>query len=120
MKYNSSMKQTILVTDKDRLAKLIDIEVSQYGNDCNLNHIDTSSVTDMDGLFAYSNFNGDIFNWDVSSVTDMNALFYNSQFNGDISRWDVSNVLFMHDLFLGSSFKGDTSCWRPLNLDSVS
>ena len=48
---------------------------------------DTSSVTDMSGMFrdAYS-FNGAIPSWDVSSVTDMSGMFWDaSSFDGDVS-----------------------------------
>ena len=40
----------------------------------NISNWDVSSVTDMNGLFAWANFNQDIGNWDVSSVMDMNYL----------------------------------------------
>jgi surface protein len=30
--------------------------------------------------------------WDTSNVTDMNGMFSNSMFNGDVSKWDTSNV----------------------------
>jgi surface protein len=36
-------------------------------------------------MFSTSEFNGDISNWDVSNVTNMEGIFYNSKFNGDIS-----------------------------------
>jgi len=34
--------------------------IKYYGNDINLNWLDTSQVTDMSGLFMESEFNGDI------------------------------------------------------------
>jgi surface protein len=39
----------------------------------------------MSWMFCTSKFTGDISEWDVSKVTDMEGMFYKSAFNGDIS-----------------------------------
>jgi surface protein len=40
----------------------------------------------MGGMFAHSEFNGDISNWDVSKVKNMSHMFEETlEFNGDIS-----------------------------------
>lgn len=66
--------------------------VKIFGDNCNLNWIDVSNVTNMSKLFEDSAFNGDISNWDVSNVTDMSVMFAWSNFNSDSYNWDVSNV----------------------------
>jgi surface protein len=76
----------------------------------------TSHVTDMEGMFHKSQFNGDISNWDVSNVTKMTRMFAVTPFNGDISKWDVSNVTDMEGMFAHSPFNGDISNWDVSNV----
>ena len=43
-----------------------------FPNHCyNLSKLDTSKITNMELIFTYSYFNGDISKWDVSNVTNM-------------------------------------------------
>jgi len=62
---------------------------------------DTSSVTNMEGMFfSCLVFNQDISSWDTSSVTTMQAMFYNCQlFNQNISSWKTANVTTMRQMF---------------------
>jgi surface protein len=54
----------------------------------------TSSLTQMNSLFAFTQFNQDISGWNTSNVTNMSAMFYGaSQFNRDISGWNVLNIV---------------------------
>ena len=104
------------------LIKIVDQLIKERGNDANLNDIDTSEITDMDGIFEGSNFNGDISNWDVSKVKRMNYMFHHSSFtgeNGDISNWDVSNVEDMNSMFMESKFNGDISNWDVSNVKDM-
>lgn len=101
------------IYDNDDLPKLVWIFVDIAGNNCDLNCIDVSSITDMSFLFKIyaRHFNGDISKWDVSNVTNMQAMFSDTDFNGDISKWDVSNVENMHCMFTDSKFNGNISEW---------
>ena len=62
-------------TTKEELKKIIEETIKEQGFECDLNFIDTSLITDMSCLFAFSQFNGDISNWNVSNVTDMSCMF---------------------------------------------
>ena len=84
---------------KDELKKIIKRRIESEGNECNLNDIDTSNITDMSDLFEYSDFDGDISNWNVSNVKSMSSMFYGSTFNRDISKWNVYNVTNMSGMF---------------------
>ena len=81
---------------KDELMGLICDE------DIYLGDIDTSAITDMSELFAWSgreDFSG-IESWDVSSVTDMSGMFRDcTNFNQPLNNWDVSSVTNMHWMF---------------------
>ena len=98
---------------KEELKDIIKQRIELEGNECNLNDIDTSNITDMSSLFKWSEFNGDISKWDVSNVTDMNEMFcICKKFNQDISKWDVSNVTNMSTMFYEcESFNQDISRW---------
>ena len=101
------------IYDNDDLPKLVWIFVDIAGNNCDLNCIDVSRITNMSFLFKIyaKHFNGDISKWDVSNVTNMQAMFLDTDFNGDISKWDVSNVTNMHCMFTDSKFNGNISGW---------
>ena len=94
------------------LKSILDARIAKEGNNCDLNDIDTSLITYMDGLFYDSPFNGDISKWNVSKVKYMPYMFYKSEFTGDISKWDVSKVTDMSCMFKDAVFVGDISNWN--------
>lgn len=103
---------------KQELREMIYERIDKEGNECNLNDIDTSAITDMSYMFGSLNkeFNGNISMWDVSNVVNMTGMFYESKFNGDIYRWNVSNVKTMESMFNNSKFNQDISKWDVSNV----
>ena len=100
------LEQSVLF---DELIKGI---VHNVSSTVNLNWLNTVNVTNMDLLFYFTDFNGDISKWNVSNVKTMASMFEYSTFNNDISNWDVSNVRNMNNMFSSSVFNGDISKWN--------
>lgn len=75
---------------------------------------DVRSVTNFNGMFSNTSFNGDVSGWTVSKATNLSNMFAGvPHFNQDLSRWDVSNVTSFRGMFNGAtSFDGDISTWN--------
>ena len=78
-----------VIASDGNIKTLVHRALSVLGNGANLNFIDVSNVTNMEGLFEGSKFNGDIFDWDVSNVTNTKSMFKNSRFTSNISSWKI-------------------------------
>eukprot|EP01040_Poterioochromonas_malhamensis_P008757 gene8757-9486_t len=79
-----------------------------------LNKWNVSNVTNMRGMFQYSEFvpNG-IEDWDVSKVTDTGRMFRKCKRNSNnLSKWNVSNVRKMDNMFCECRyFNQDLNKW---------
>ncbi|WP_086244219.1 DarT ssDNA thymidine ADP-ribosyltransferase family protein [Campylobacter devanensis] len=103
---------------KDELKGLI------YDEDIYLGDIDTSAITDMSKLFAWSkrkDFSG-IESWDVSSVIYMSGMFRGCKnFNQPLNSWDVSSVTDMSEMFSGcDNFNQPLNNWDVSNVTDMS
>ena len=82
-----------------------------------LSDIDVSAVEDMSELFLqypfieWNDSKNCVANWDVSNVVDMSGMFAHSDFNGDISKWNVSKVMDMEGMFAHSKFRLNIFPW---------
>lgn len=114
------MREIITVYNLEQLRSLVHEEIALYGEKCDLNHIDISSVDSLNDLFTNNSFDGNISNWNTSNIKTMNGTFHNSKFTGDISRWDTSDVRDMSYLFSFSKFNGDISKWDVSNVLTMS
>ena len=107
--YILSLSEACYKTNDNEIRQLVKNCISIFGNNCNLNWIDTSNVTDMSFLFYASDFNGNISEWDVSNVINMERMFTWSEFNSDISNWNIRidcniNTIF-NDCLIIDSYK---------------
>lgn len=97
---STKIKKSQIIADDDNIKEIVRKEISRLGNNADLNHIDTSKVTNMESVFRLRQFNGDISEWNVSNVTNMNYMFQGTlRFNCDLRNWDVSNVKSMTKMF---------------------
>ncbi|TYV60627.1 BspA family leucine-rich repeat surface protein [Listeria monocytogenes] len=69
-----------------------------------LSNLDTSGVTDMNGMFLLNAATSlDLSSFDTSQVTNMSAMFYNIGATSlDLSNFDTSQVTDMHGMFWDS------------------
>ena len=121
--WNKASRYAIAPKTKNELEKIIKERIKIDGNECDLNDIDTSAITDMSLLFANMEyFNGDVSQWDVSHVKNMPQMFMGCKnFNCDLSEWDVSRVKNMYQMFDGcKKFNCDLSKWDVSSVSDFS
>ena len=83
-----------------------------------LSKLDTSQITNMQEIFKYSMFNGDISNWNVSNVTKMKEMFNSAkEFKSSIGNWDMKNIKSTNNMFYNAeSFNQDINSWDTSNI----
>ena len=114
-------RPTIFVANHTQLFDLVHATIKEDGPHCDLNHIDVSRMTELRGLFAGSDFDGDVSRWDVSNVTDFGNLFAQCPFAGDISKWNTKSALIMRQMFHSNKrFQGDLNGWLVCNVQDFS
>ncbi len=64
-----------------------------------LSAYNVDSVYSMAGVFAHSNFNGNILSWNMRWVSVLDCAFYASKFRQDLSLWCVANISSEPKLF---------------------
>lgn len=87
-----------------------------------LDRLDTSNVVDMSHMFEECRtLNLPIEDWDVSSVTTMAAMFQESEVEElDLSRWDVSSVTDMSYMFSYAELnRFDISGWDTSSVTTM-
>lgn len=119
----SYLKGMISGIYNDELEALCHMTIKLYGDDCNLNWIDTSEIRNMKSLFQRISrkFNGDVTKWDVSNVKDMSFMFCGCDyFNRNISQWKTEKVRNMQYMFSAAgSFNCDVSSWDVHNVTNM-
>ncbi len=113
----------------------IDFEIKLGDNvkslDCafyNLSHMDyvnlkdTSHITSMKGMFAYSDIQQLLEHWNTANVTDMSAMFLGAgRFNQPLSNWNTSNVTNMSRMFeRATAFNQPIGSWNTANVTDMS
>jgi surface protein len=78
-----------------------------------------SNVTNMEYMFAHSDFNEPLEKWNVSNVTNMYCMFYGSFFRQPLEKWNVSNVTNMSYMFCKSSFNHPLEKWNVSNVTDM-
>lgn len=74
---------------------------------------DTSQVTDMSRMFAYSGIDQNLSGWNVGNVQDFDRMFmFAHAFQSDLASWDVGSAEDMSWMFRGAlQFSADLSGW---------
>ena len=123
--YNGCTFVQVSASDSPDLSGVTSMEAMFEGAgsvNANLNSWNTTNVTNMNSLFATSNFNGDISSWNTASVTNMGSMFAsNPAFNQDLSGWDVSSATDASGMFSGAtSFNQNIGGWNTGGLADTS
>lgn len=89
----------ISANSEQHLRDLIAQAMAVQGEKADLNHIDVGAISDFDGLFEDSSFNGNISQWDVSQGIYAANMFKNSAFEQDVGGWAIEPCAKIQGLF---------------------
>lgn len=122
---NGFYSTTNLVSVPQIPSGITNLDGTFYGSTFNgdISGWDTSKVTSMVYTFGSTTaFNQPIGNWDTSSLTNMEYLFtYSSAFNQNISTWDTSKVTSIAGIFTAATaFNQDLNGWNTSNVANMS
>ncbi len=123
--YNGCTFLQVSASDSPDLSAVTSMEAMFEGAgsvNASLNSWNTTNVTNMNSLFATSNFNGDISSWNTTNVTNIGGMFAtNPAFNQDLSGWDVSSATDASGMFSGAtSFNQNIGGWNTGGLADTS
>ena len=126
LRWYKSINLKYQVKDREELQQIIYHIVYEINPCADLNWIDVSKITNMNGMFHSLSFNGDISEWDVSNVEDMANMFdHCTEFTGintNLINWDVSKVKNMSSMFYTCSFNGihnDLANWDVSHVENM-
>jgi len=81
--------------------------------------MDTSSVTNMEFMFAETSAFNQPLAWDTSSVTKMGAMFFNAYAFNQSLAWDTSSVADMAGMFSGTAAFNQPLAWDTLSVTQM-
>ena len=92
--------------DRTELIRIIEKRLNDEHDDIDFNDVDTSNITDMEGIFGYYDelTKIDISTWDVSNVKSMVGMFSGCkklESVGDISDWNIKSLTDIRAMFYG-------------------
>lgn len=118
-------KPSTIKATNETIHNIVIDEIKRLGNDCDLNHIDVSGVTnlyhDHYALFEHTDFCGDVSKWQVGNCECFTGVFYDCpNFNCDLSSWDMSQAKIIASMFRGcSEFNQDIGNWNFTQLTNT-
>lgn len=122
--FANAINLKINATDTPNLTQVTDLSKMFKGTkdiEYSIVEWNVSQITNMQELFADSEFNQDISAWNVANVTNMEGLFAGaSEFNQAIGDWNVAKVTNMNYMFSGAvKFNQDISEWNVASVTSM-